>query len=612
MPKNVVVYSDGTGQDGGVRPDQRLSNVYKMYRATRVGPDSVIDPATQVAFYDPGLGTDADARGWGRLRKSVGRIMASVAGRGITFNIIDCYEFILNHWRPGDRIFLIGFSRGAYTVRSVAQVIALCGVPVHEPGDPAVPLRRFSRSTRSVAERAVRQVYEHGAGHPRAEFEAEREELARRFRLEFGCDVDGGPNAHPHFVGVFDTVAALGAKGAKRIVLIGLLALAATLILLLLASCIHAVLGARFLDTFVLSAGIAALVTGVGLRRDSRRAIDDWPTEGSPRRVHHIAWRAENYDRGLSGGVGYGRQASAIDEDRDDFPRVPWGRLGVVRNRTEGEPEPLVQLWFPGNHSDVGGSYPETESRLSDIALGWMVDEARSIPHPLIVDDARLSIWPDALGQQHSELEAVRDRLRWLPRWVPARLRNGWKEGMRTPAGFPVHPSVHERFAAGAVVTAAGEMPYRPPALASDARFGRWYGSGGDRPRGPLAPDAVPPMDVHVSADGGGRVSFLTTDPSSVASALGALSVTDAVLLLPEPRPDGEEGDYLPGLQMRWFDRAAARRGVHALVAAAGPSVDPAAARSARLVLGNFDEAADLMARLGFGVSVRLTVALRG
>jgi hypothetical protein len=63
MPKNIVVYSDGTGQDGGVRPEQRISNVYKMYRASRVHPDNPIDPAQQVCFYDPGLGTDSGASG---------------------------------------------------------------------------------------------------------------------------------------------------------------------------------------------------------------------------------------------------------------------------------------------------------------------------------------------------------------------------------------------------------------------------------------------------------------------------------------------------------------------------------------------------------------------
>jgi uncharacterized protein (DUF2235 family) len=61
MPKNVVVFSDGTGQDGGVRPEQVMSNVYKLYRAARIASATVIYPSEQVAFYDPGLGTDIGA-----------------------------------------------------------------------------------------------------------------------------------------------------------------------------------------------------------------------------------------------------------------------------------------------------------------------------------------------------------------------------------------------------------------------------------------------------------------------------------------------------------------------------------------------------------------------
>ena len=61
MTKNIVVFSDGTGQDGGVRPEQRVSNIYKMYRASRVSFDNPTDPAIQVTMYDPGLGTDLSA-----------------------------------------------------------------------------------------------------------------------------------------------------------------------------------------------------------------------------------------------------------------------------------------------------------------------------------------------------------------------------------------------------------------------------------------------------------------------------------------------------------------------------------------------------------------------
>src|SRR5689334_13479991 len=61
MPKNIVIYSDGTGQDGGVRPEQRVSNIYKMFRASRVSFDNAIDPREQVTMYDAGLGTDVGA-----------------------------------------------------------------------------------------------------------------------------------------------------------------------------------------------------------------------------------------------------------------------------------------------------------------------------------------------------------------------------------------------------------------------------------------------------------------------------------------------------------------------------------------------------------------------
>ena len=60
MGKNVVIYSDGTGQAGGFRFDENRSNIYKLYRATRCGPDSNVDPNVQVTFYDPGLGSQAD------------------------------------------------------------------------------------------------------------------------------------------------------------------------------------------------------------------------------------------------------------------------------------------------------------------------------------------------------------------------------------------------------------------------------------------------------------------------------------------------------------------------------------------------------------------------
>jgi uncharacterized protein (DUF2235 family) len=57
MGRSIVIFSDGTGQRGGLVFDERRSNIYKLYRATRCGPDSCINPAEQLSFYDPGIGT---------------------------------------------------------------------------------------------------------------------------------------------------------------------------------------------------------------------------------------------------------------------------------------------------------------------------------------------------------------------------------------------------------------------------------------------------------------------------------------------------------------------------------------------------------------------------
>ncbi|MGK2911620.1 MAG: phospholipase effector Tle1 domain-containing protein [Sphingobium sp.] len=476
MPKNIVIYSDGTGQDGGVRPEQRMSNIFKMYRATRSGPDSDVDPREQVVFYDPGLGTDAGATGLTSLRRGFTKLLSSVTGRGITTNIADCYEFIINHYRPGDRIWLFGFSRGAYTARSVATLLRLCGVPTKGLGGD---LPRFRLGVREIAEKAVIRVAEHGAGHPRAKYEEEREELARRFRIDHGSDLDGEANAAPYFIGVFDTVASLGAKGPFRIVLGGLLTLFVLSAAAAIATLAHKLIAIGWITSFLVAAAISATFAAWFYLRTSLKVFT--PSTAPWRKTFHLAqWSGRDYDKLLGKAVVYARHAIAIDENRADFPRVPWGPAPCVERRpeVEGEPKPFVQYWFAGNHSDIGGSYPEAESRLSDITLGWMLEEARSVPNPLIVDDARIRIFPDPDGVQHDEIAGMRDTVRqrtptWL-RWLTRSIT--WKQSPRDPKiNATMHPSVTERFAAASVPWQGGDGPYRPPVLREHELFRHFY-----------------------------------------------------------------------------------------------------------------------------------------
>ncbi|TAI60328.1 DUF2235 domain-containing protein [Bradyrhizobium sp. Leo170] len=511
MPKNIVVFSDGTGQDGGARPEQRISNIYKMYRISRDHADTGIDPSHQVVFYDAGLGTDIGATALSAPVRFVEKLLGSVTGAGIKRNIADCYEFIINQYEDGDRIFLFGFSRGAYTVRSLANLLMLCGVPTKTR---AGPLMRFRKSVRDIAWEAVDTVLEHGAGHPRAEFEAERLELARRFQEKYASGDGSDSNAAPYFIGVFDTVAALGASGfRRRLIQVGLTvgvaaaAFVASLIPAALVGILAAITtGAGLLWGFIVPAWFVthiSTLTGViwfwkRQRAANHKTIYDFPNKGDPPRSHDAEWKGENFDRLLSKHVRFARSANAIDETRKDFRRVAWG--GTERPSHELTPgiDRLIQLWFAGNHSDVGGSYPETEARLSDAALAWMCQQAIRVPDglktgPIYVDGikmpgtgdagAALNIYPRADGVQHCEVAGMRDLLddyaarfpKW--RWLQRRVGNmNWEiEVRQIQHDAPVHPIVSERFELASVAQCANVGPYRPEALKQHDAFKHFY-----------------------------------------------------------------------------------------------------------------------------------------
>ena len=356
----------------------------------RPGPTIRSTRLNRLPFYDPGLGTDIGATALSAPWRFIQKLLGSVTGRGIVRNIADCYAFIINHYEPGDRVFLIGFSRGAYTIRSLANLLMLCGVPTETPTGP---LMRFRKQADDIAMEAVTVVLEHGAGHPRAEFAAERDEQARRFREKYGSDGDVNSNVAPYFIGVFETVASLGAKGVRRLVIqVGLLiaftltvAVMAAVPMLAVAGLLHWLTPLHFWPAWWSLLGLA--VVGLGAwwsyeqKESYRKTIRDFPNKGDVH-THYAEWKDENFDRLLSKYVAYARSANAIDENRKDFQRVAWGGVEKDAEVREG-PERLIQLWFAGNHSDIGGSYPEVESRLSDNSLGWMIEQATAIPHPL-------------------------------------------------------------------------------------------------------------------------------------------------------------------------------------------------------------------------------------
>lgn len=165
--KRIAIFADGTWNSperGGV------TNVLRMTRAIRPSVSGV----AQVAFYDWGVGTD---------RK---KLRGGISGVGIDKNIMDCYRFIVHNYDPGDELFFFGFSRGAYTVRSLAGFIRNCGL-LRRPHADKIPdaFRLYRKRTR--------------ASHPNAP-------AAKAFRRQYAVR-DITPIK---FVGVWDTVGALG------------------------------------------------------------------------------------------------------------------------------------------------------------------------------------------------------------------------------------------------------------------------------------------------------------------------------------------------------------------------------------------------------------------
>lgn len=117
MAKRIVYCADGTWQ-----APVNNTNVYRIYKALTVTSD-------QVTFYDDGVGADATG---------LGRILDGAFGQGILQKIQDGYTKIAHVYEPGDEIFLFGFSRGAYTARSLAGMIANCGLPTGAFSDNCV------------------------------------------------------------------------------------------------------------------------------------------------------------------------------------------------------------------------------------------------------------------------------------------------------------------------------------------------------------------------------------------------------------------------------------------------------------------------------------------
>jgi uncharacterized protein (DUF2235 family) len=196
MARNIVICCDGTANE--FKTDR--TNVVKLYYTLALN-----DPSRQIAYYHPGLGTmEASAALTGIARWST-RVLGKAFGYGLSADIRDAYLYLINNFAPGDRIFLFGFSRGAYTARAVASLLRMYGL-LGKGNEPLVPYAlRMLNSISTLDE----QAREDGRSSQWAKAaRAEYFRLASQFKATFSTG-----ECRPYFVGVWDTVSSVGWVG---------------------------------------------------------------------------------------------------------------------------------------------------------------------------------------------------------------------------------------------------------------------------------------------------------------------------------------------------------------------------------------------------------------
>ena len=110
MPKNIVLLSDGTGNSAA---KAHRTNVWRLYRALD------LTQGDQIALYDDGVGSQEFLPF---------RILGGVFGWGLKGNVLDLYSFLCQNYEEGDRIYVFGFSRGAFTARVLAGLVCHQGL----------------------------------------------------------------------------------------------------------------------------------------------------------------------------------------------------------------------------------------------------------------------------------------------------------------------------------------------------------------------------------------------------------------------------------------------------------------------------------------------------
>lgn len=315
MGKNIVICSDGTGN---TTIKDRGTNVFKLFEAVKTNHSST----PQVAIYDDGVGSGTS---------KFSQILGGAFGFGLSRNVRQLYTSLVRNYdaEAKDKIFLFGFSRGAFTVRSLAGMIGYMGIldrnlcktdsELNEYVSHAY--REYRRSQRAWLETLLSWIIVDPFLYLQNKIN-KKEYLVnvKTFNKKFLNKPEASKNEPDkliRFIGVWDTVSAVG-----------------------------------------------------------------FPVPWVSGFFNKAIYRFSFTDNDLNQDVQQACHALSIDDQRKTFHPEVWNEF------REEDKKRIEQVWFAGVHSNVGGGYPK--QGMSLVSLNWMMRKARDAGVEFIDYDLQL------------------------------------------------------------------------------------------------------------------------------------------------------------------------------------------------------------------------------
>jgi uncharacterized protein (DUF2235 family) len=294
VAKKIVVFADGTGNAFTLQE----SNVWRLYQALdKSRPD-------QIARYIKGVGTSG-------FRPFA--LVDGATGIGVPSNVRELYRFLCWNWQVGDEIYMFGFSRGAFTIRTLIGLIDKEGlVPTRIGSEPV------SHAEMQYYARAAWRSY-------RAKTVPRRKSLPTIWIARAIRDI---------CLAVCNFI--LRRRSYKKLQ--------------------KEIESQKRIDVRVKFAGLFDTVEAYGVPIEELRGAIDW-----------AIWPISFRNQILSELVDCARHALSLDDERTTFRPLRFDMTAETTKR-------IKELWFAGVHSDVGGGYPD--SALAYVPLVWIAEEA--------------------------------------------------------------------------------------------------------------------------------------------------------------------------------------------------------------------------------------------